>query len=136
MILAAMTSLLFVIILGPRFIKKLYEWKIGQPIRSVEEVPLLADLHAKKKDTPTMGGVLILSSIVFSLFLWMDLRSPFTLILLLTMVVLGILGGYDDYMKLRHKNSKGVKGRKKCSFRLFFPLLWLCTFYAPPFTTT
>jgi len=59
MLLAALTALLFTIFLGPRFIKKLYELKTGQSIR-VEDCPLLAELHKKKKDTPTMGGVLIL----------------------------------------------------------------------------
>src|SRR3990167_4102311 len=91
MILAAATSLLLTIFLGPRFIKKLYELKIGQPIRSVEEVPLLAELQEKKKDTPTMGGILILSSMGIALFLWMDLGNVFTWILLLTTVVLGWL---------------------------------------------
>jgi len=132
MILAALTSLLFVIILGPRFIKKLYEWKIGQTIRSMEEVPLLAELHGKKKDTPTMGGVLILSSIAFSLFLWMDLRSAFSLILLLTMIVLGLLGGVDDYLKLRFKNSKGVKGRKKMLVQIGFSTLVALYLLCPP----
>ena len=113
MILAAGTSLLFVIVLGPQFIKKLYAWKIGQPIRSVAEVPLLAELHGKKKDTPTMGGVLILAGIGASLFLWMDLHNVFTLILFLTMLVLGFLGGIDDFLKLRLKNSKGLRGKKK-----------------------
>jgi phospho-N-acetylmuramoyl-pentapeptide-transferase len=130
MILSAITSLLFVIAIGPQFIKKLYEWKIGQTIRSVQEVPLLAELHGKKKDTPTMGGVLILSSIALSLFLWMDLRSAFTLILLSTTVVLGVLGGLDDYYKLRHKNSKGVSARKKMfvqvGFSAFIALYLLC----------
>lgn len=55
MMLAAATSLMLSIFLGPRFIKKLYEWKIGQPIR-MEECPLLGELHQKKQDTPTMGG--------------------------------------------------------------------------------
>lgn len=113
MILAAITSLLFTIFLGPRFIKKLYEMKIGQAIRSVEECPLLAELHGKKKNTPTMGGILILSSMIFSLVLWMDLRNVFTLILLLTTLVLGLLGGIDDYLKLCYKNSKGLKARLK-----------------------
>lgn len=113
MILAATTSLLFTIWLGPWFIKKLYELKIGQTIRSVEDCPLLAELHEKKKDTPTMGGVLILSSMVTSLFLWMDLKSVFTLILLLTTVLLGFLGGFDDYLKLKFKNSKGISAKKK-----------------------
>src|SRR5438067_951210 len=81
MILAAATALLLTIFLGPRFIKKLYEMKIGQTIRSVQEVPLLAELHGKKKDTPTMGGILILFSMAVSLFLWMDLRNVFTWIL-------------------------------------------------------
>ncbi len=132
MILAAVTSLLFVIFLGPKFIKKLYELKIGQTIRSVEEVPLLSELHGKKKDTPTMGGVLILSSIALSLFLWMDLHSPFTLILLLTTVVLGVLGGMDDYLKLRHKNSKGVKGRKKMLAQVGFSALVALYLLCPP----
>jgi phospho-N-acetylmuramoyl-pentapeptide-transferase len=122
MILAAATSLLFTIFLGPRFIKKLYELKIGQPIRSVEDCPLLAELHGKKKDTPTMGGILILSSMLFSLLLWMDLRSSFTLILFLTTVVLGCLGAADDYLKLRHKNSKGLKARKKMIIQVGFSL--------------
>lgn len=113
MILAAATSLLFVILLGPSFIKKLYELKIGQSIRGVEECPLLAELHNKKKDTPTMGGILILSSLGASLLLWMDLTSVFTWLFLLTMIVLGLLGGIDDYLKLRFKNSKGLKARKK-----------------------
>lgn len=123
MILASITALLFVIAIGPQFIKKLYEWKIGQTIRSVEEVPLLAELHGKKKDTPTMGGVLILTSVALSLFLWMDLRSAFTLILLLTTLVLGVLGGMDDYYKLRFKNSKGVTARKKMVVQVGFSAL-------------
>ena len=113
MIFAAITGLLLTIFLGPRFIKKLYELKIGQPIRSVKEVPLLAELHGKKKDTPTMGGILILSSMVISLFLWMDLKNIFTWILLITTIVLGVLGGLDDYLKLKFKNSQGLKPRLK-----------------------
>lgn len=117
MILAALTSLLFTIFLGPPFIKKLYELKIGQSIRSQQECPVLAQLHEKKKDTPTMGGILILSAMVLSLFLWMDLRSSFTIILLMTTVWLGFMGGYDDYLKLKYKNSKGLSGKKKLFFQ-------------------
>lgn len=123
MILAAATALLLTIFLGPRFIKKLYELKIGQEIRSVQECPLLAELHGKKKDTPTMGGILILFSMAIALLLWMDLRNVFTLILLLTTVVLGFLGGADDYLKLRYKNSKGLKARKKMAVQLLFSSL-------------
>ena len=134
MIFAAVTALLLTIFLGPRFIKKLYEMKIGQTIRSVQEVPLLAELHGKKKDTPTMGGILILFAMVVSLFLWMDLRSAFTWILLFTTVVLGCLGGADDYLKLRHKNSKGLKARKKMGVQVGFSALIAIYLLCPPVT--
>ncbi|SRR5581483_11307179 len=112
MILAALTSLLLSILFGPWFIKKLYELKTGSSIR-VEDCPLLVELHKKKKETPTMGGILILFSMLVSLFLWMDLKSSFTLILFVTTLWFGFLGGYDDYLKLKYKNSKGLSAKKK-----------------------
>lgn len=116
MMLAAITALVISIFLGPRFIKKLYELKIGQTIR-VEDCPLLGQLHEKKKDTPTMGGLLILFSMMISMFLWMDLTHVFTLILFITTLVLGCVGGYDDYLKLKYKNPKGLSGKKKLLFQ-------------------
>lgn len=134
MILAAATALLLTIFLGPRFIKKLYELKIGQTIRSVEEVPLLAELHGKKKDTPTMGGILILFAMAISLLLWMDVRNAFTWMLAFTTLVLGSLGAYDDYLKLRHKNSKGLKGKKKMAIQIGCSALIALYLLVPPFT--
>lgn len=134
MMFAAGTGLLLSIFLGPRFIKRLYELKIGQTIRTTEECPLLAELHGKKKDTPTMGGVLILFSMLCALFLWMDLRNVFTWILLLTTLILGVLGGIDDYLKLRFKNSKGLKARKKMVCQLLFSSLIALYLLYPPFT--
>jgi phospho-N-acetylmuramoyl-pentapeptide-transferase len=119
MILAALTSLFFTVFLGPAFIKKLYEFKIGQSIRS-EDCPVLGQLHEKKKDTPTMGGILILSSMILSLFLWMDLHSVFTWILLATTVFVGAIGAYDDYLKVKYKNSKGLRGKRKLAFQVLF----------------
>lgn len=112
MMLAAITALILNIYLGPRFIKKLYELKVGQTIRT-EDCPLLGQLHQKKKDVPTMGGALMLFSMLVSMLLWMDLTHVFTLILFLTTVVLGMLGARDDYLKLKYKNAKGMSGRKK-----------------------
>jgi phospho-N-acetylmuramoyl-pentapeptide-transferase len=117
MLLAAMTSLMFCIFFGPHFIRKLYELKIGQPIR-MEECPLLGRLHEKKKDTPTMGGVLILSSMLLSMFFWMNWKHSFTLILLVTTLWIGFMGGYDDFLKLKYKNSKGLSAKKKLFFQL------------------
>lgn len=74
---------------------------------------MLAQLHEKKKNTPTMGGVLILFSIFVAVMLWMDLSNVFTSIFLLTIFWLGGIGAYDDYLKLKYKNSKGLSGRKK-----------------------
>lgn len=130
MILAAITTLLLTIFLGPWVIRKLYELKTGQSIR-VEACPQLAELHQKKKETPTMGGLLILVSMIIALLLWMDLRSSFTLILLIATVWLGILGGIDDYLKMKHKNSKGLRARKKFGFQVLFSgllalyLIWI-----------
>ncbi len=112
MALASLTALILCIGLGPRFIKKLYELKIGQPIR-MDECPMLGELHKKKKDTPTMGGLLILASMLVSLVLWMDLTSPFTWILALTTICMGGLGAVDDAMKLRERSAKGLAGKKK-----------------------
>lgn len=114
MMLAAITSLLISILFGARFIKRLYELKIGQSIRTAD-CPLLngAMLHEKKKDTPTMGGALILFSMIVSMLLWMNLRHVFTLILFITTLVLGWLGARDDYLKLKYKNAKGLSPFKK-----------------------
>ena len=122
MALAAITSLLFTIFCGKPFIKKLYEWKIGDRVKS-EDCPLLGVLHRDKNNTPTMGGILILCSLLLSLILWMDPRSPFTLILFATTIVIGILGGRDDYLKLRHKNTKGLSAKKKIAIQLGFSAL-------------
>ncbi len=133
MLLAALTSLLFTIFLGPRVIKKLYELRTGQSIR-VEDCPLLVQLHEKKKDTPTMGGILILSAMLFSLILWMDLKSSFTLMLFITTLWFGCLGGYDDFLKLKYKNSKGLSARKKFMLQNLLSLLIALYCFCPMVT--
>lgn len=116
MMLAAMTSLVFCIFVGPYFIKKLYELKIGQTIRK-DDCPLLGELHQKKQDTPTMGGILIIAGMLLSLFFWMDLGVIQTYLLLFTTVSLAFLGGRDDYLKLKYKNTKGLSARRKLFFQ-------------------
>lgn len=133
MILAAATSLLICISIGPWFIRKLYALKIGQSIR-MDECPELGKLHFKKKDTPTMGGALILSSMLISLFLYMDPRSPFTLILLITSLVLGGLGAWDDYLKIRYKNAKGFHARGKLLIQVLLSLMIGLYLLYPPFS--
>lgn len=130
MCLAAMTSLLFCIFIGPYFIRKLYELKIGQTIRK-EECPHLGKLHEKKQDTPTMGGILILSGMLLALLLWMDFRSIFTYLLAFTTLVLGYAGGQDDYLKLKYKNAKGLSAKKKILYQSLVALLVLSYLFIP-----
>lgn len=133
MMLAAITSVVISIFLGPFFIKKLYELKIGQTIRT-EDCPLLGKLHEKKKDTPTMGGALILFSMLMSMFLWMDWTNIFTLILFLTTIILGFLGARDDYLKLKYKNTKGLSGKKKLLVQAVVGALLALYLLCPPMT--
>lgn len=121
MTLAAITSLIVTILFGKYFIRKLYEWKIGDHVRS-EDCPLLGELHRSKNETPTMGGMLILFSLVVSLLLWMDLQSPFTLILLLTTLLMGALGAIDDALKLKRRSPKGLSARTKFACQTLFAI--------------
>lgn len=112
MMLAALTSLLMVIFLGPRFIRFLGSIKGDRPVRT-EDCPVLCEQHNKKRHTPTMGGVIILFSMIVSLILWMDLTHIFTIILLVATLIFGFLGASDDYLKLKYRNNKGISGKKK-----------------------
>ena len=131
MILAAITALTLSILLGPRFIKKLYELKIGQTIRT-DECPLLGSLHRNKNNTPTMGGILILFSITVSLLLWMDFSSVYTWIFMLVILFFGFIGGMDDYLKLKHRDTKGLTARKKLMLQALFSSLIASYFLFSP----
>lgn len=110
---AAVTSFVLSLLFGERLIRKLISLKIGQPIRTAEEVHKLFELHGKKAGTPTMGGILILGSIVTSTLLWAKWDNIMVWTILFTTIGLGMLGFYDDYLKISKKNSKGVTARTK-----------------------
>lgn len=112
MMLAALTSLLLMIFLGPRFIRAVGAIKKEHAART-EDCAMLVEVHGKKRSTPTMGGVLILCSMVVAMLLWMDLSNIFTLILLFTTLIFGALGAYDDFLKLKYQNNKGITAKKK-----------------------
>ncbi len=112
---AALFAFLISLILGKRVIRKLLALKIGQPIRSADEVHQLHELHGKKQGTPTMGGVLILGSVVISTLLFARLDNPFIWLCLTVTIVLGLLGFLDDYTKVKKKNSAGISARLKMS---------------------
>src|SRR6185295_1638021 len=92
---ASLTALFLCIVLGPWLINRLRQFQIGQYIR--EEGP---KSHQKKAGTPTMGGVLIIISIVVPTLLWADLRLPYVWVALLGLVGYGLIGFIDDYSKI------------------------------------
>ncbi|MDF2548964.1 MAG: mraY [Chlamydiales bacterium] len=112
MLLSLFTAFFFVWFAMPAFIRRLRKWKLGQFIRT-DEAPLLGVLHSQKKETPTMGGLLILAGIFLSLLLWMDLSHSFTWLFALSLLILGSIGAFDDSLKIRHRNAKGLMARRK-----------------------
>ncbi len=111
-LLAAGTALMIGFVMGPWLIRRLKELSFRQSLRTEEQVGKLAGLHSKKKDTPTMGGLLILVSVAVSTLLWAR-PNVWVLTALLVFVGLGLLGFADDYLKVVRRDSKGVSGRWK-----------------------
>ena len=107
-VLATMTALLISFVVGPRMIAWLTEMKIGQSVRS--DGP---QSHLAKAGTPTMGGALILVSIVGTTLLWGDLENRFVWVVLLVTMGFGAVGWVDDYRKVVYRNPKGLSARSK-----------------------
>lgn len=107
-ILGVLTALLIALIVGPRMIRYLSSYKIGQSVRN--DGP---ESHFSKAGTPTMGGALILVAIVVSTVLWSDLSSRFVWVVLFVTVGFGAIGWVDDYKKIVYGNSKGLTARSK-----------------------
>ena len=105
---ASLTALFLCLALGPWLIARLRRFQIGQHIR--EEGP---KSHLKKAGTPTMGGVLIVVSIVAPTLLWANLTNAYVWIALFGIVSFGAIGFWDDYSKVRRKQNLGVSGRRK-----------------------
>jgi phospho-N-acetylmuramoyl-pentapeptide-transferase len=109
---ASLTALFLCIALGPWLINKLRQFQIGQFIR--EEGP---KSHQKKAGTPTMGGVLIIISIVVPTLLWADLRNPYVWIAILTLLAFGWIGFLDDYAKITNRRNLGISGKRKLVYQ-------------------
>lgn len=115
--LAAGIALGLSLALGNMVIRKLISLKVGQPLRTAEEVHKLAELHGGKAGTPTMGGIMILGTLFFSCLICGDLTNPFLLTVLLVTLSLGILGFLDDRKKIIEKSSDGVSGKMKLGWQ-------------------
>ncbi len=116
--MAAVTTFLLCISLGPIFINKLRQRKV-QEIAKRKDCPDLDRFQNVKEGTPTMGGVFIIGSVIASVLLWADLGNPFILVTIFTCLWLAILGGVDDYIKLTQKGPhRGLKAKTKLFWQL------------------
>jgi phospho-N-acetylmuramoyl-pentapeptide-transferase len=128
-ICAGVTAFLISLLFGNLVIRKLISLKFGQPIRTAAEVHKLFELHGAKKGTPTMGGILLIGSIVISTLLWAKPENPFVWLVLFSTLFLGAIGLYDDWLKVSKKNSDGISSRLKfvlqCALAGIFTLFFL-----------
>ncbi|MDR3357823.1 MAG: phospho-N-acetylmuramoyl-pentapeptide-transferase [Desulfovibrio sp.] len=123
---ALITALVVSILIGPRFIAWLRRVKCGQFIH--EDVKN----HAAKAGTPTMGGLLIMTSLACSLLLWADLTNRHIWQVSLVFTAFGLVGFCDDFSKLHRRENRGISGRVKISGQIFVALAAMCLLYANP----
>jgi len=105
---AAVTALLVAFLFGPVIIQRLRRFKFGQSVRL--DGP---QTHLVKTGTPTMGGILILAAVVTATLLWVDLENRYVWICILSMLGFGLVGFMDDWLKIKRKNSDGLRARTK-----------------------
>ncbi len=115
---SSLTALFLCIALGPWFMRKLRDFQVGQFIR--EDGP---KSHLKKAGTPTMGGLLILVSIVVPTLLWSNLANPYVWVALFGLLSFGAIGFWDDYTKLRRMRNLGLTGWQKMGLQVLASLL-------------
>lgn len=116
---AIFTALVFVMLFGPGIIDllRLKQGK-GQPIR--DDGP---KTHLAKVGTPTMGGLMILASVALSTLLWADLRNPYVWVVLFVILTYGMIGFYDDFLKLKRQSSSGFGGRVRLGLEVLIAAL-------------
>jgi len=107
-IISTLTALFIALYFGPKLIRYLQKMQIGQTVRS--DGP---ESHLSKSGTPTMGGILIIASIVISVLLWADLTNAYVWVVLFVVVSFGLIGFVDDYRKVIRKDSNGLIARWK-----------------------
>ncbi len=114
---AAITALIICFLIGPKIIRTLIVYHFGETIR--KNGP---ESHHIKEGTPTMGGIIILISIILPTLLWAKLTNPFIIIILISTLWMGVIGFIDDYLKIKRKYSKGLIARYKITGQLILGL--------------
>ena len=131
MIYAAITAFLIAFVLAPPMIKKLQEWGLGQKIR--DEGP---QSHLTKSGTPTMGGLLILFSVLLTTVLWSDITNHYVWLVIIAVVGFGLVGFVDDYIKIRNARSKGLTVLQKLFSQLLVAAgIGLFVYLSPAYST-
>ena len=110
---AALTALLFSLLLGPATIRWLRRLSVGQSIR--DEGP---ESHQEKAGTPTMGGLLILAALFVPTLLWADLTNVYVWLTMISCLIFGLIGFIDDFLKVRRRHSRGLSARMKFALQL------------------
>ena len=116
--MAVITSLIISLLFGRRIINILKKKQIGETVRD-----LGLEGQAQKKDTPTMGGLIILASILIPVLLFGDLKNVYIILILITTVWLGFVGFLDDYIKVYRKNKRGLRGKFKIAGQIIIGLI-------------
>ena len=129
---ASVTALLISLLFGRRVINALKRWNIGQQIR--EEGP---QAHMAKQNTPTMGGLLLIASVVISTALWAKLSSFYVWVVIVATLAFGGVGFADDYLKLVKRRSLGLTGRQKLGLQLMIAFgVWLTLYLSTRYFET
>jgi len=129
---ASVTAMLISLLFGRKLIDALKKWNIGQQIR--EEGP---QAHIAKRDTPTMGGLLIIGSVIISTLLWARLSGLYVWITVLATLAFGAVGFADDYIKLVKHRSLGLTGRQKLLFQLVIAIaVWTALYISTQYFQT
>jgi phospho-N-acetylmuramoyl-pentapeptide-transferase len=123
---ATLTALFISFLLGPWIIRRLAELRVGQPIREI------GPDHQQKAGTPTMGGLMILASLLISVLLWSELDNRFVWILLGLTAGYGVLGFIDDYKKVTQGHSGGVSVRTKLIWQIVLAFIVAIAIYTDP----
>ncbi|MFO7870407.1 MAG: phospho-N-acetylmuramoyl-pentapeptide-transferase [Kiritimatiellia bacterium] len=126
------TAFLLVVIFGPAVIRHLKRLRVGQFVRK-EEAPPLYELHSVKEGTPTMGGLLIIGAVCAAVLLWAPL-TWLTGLVLATLCYMGLIGFWDDYIKVCRKRSKGLKACAKLGLQVLWAGVVLIVLYSLPET--
>lgn len=134
--MAAITTFFLCVFFGELIIKKLGDLRIRENVRSRDEVPGIYDMHQHKQGTPTMGGLMMVGSIVLATFLWGDLSNRYVLLCLFSVLWLGLVGFLDDYIKLRVPGSRGLSAKTKFLGQVIFGLAVGAFVYLDPRLST